>query len=192
MKKILFTIIFLIAAIYATAQTENGYFIGKDFVSYDGSLLRDADVASFIILGHGYAKDKQYVYKDGKIMEYVSPDTFILEDSNNNRMSKTHDNTNEKNELTVLDKILGNGNDGENEYQTANGHVTFRGKVVTKADAATLKYLGGGYAVDHHHAYYNGNILSDAWGKNLFQYKGNGYATDGVHWYYNGKPVERN
>ena len=65
-------------------------------------------------------------------------------------------------------------------------------RTIKGADASTYETLGGGYSRDKNHAYYNGRLISDAWGGNHFVYKSGGYATDGVHTYYNGRPVERN
>lgn len=91
---------------------------------------------------------------------------------------------------SLLDIVLGT-DAGTNKYAIEGGVVSYDGKVIKKADAASFKYVGGEYAADKHHAYYKGNILSYAWGIGQFTYKGNSYATDGVHWYCNGKPVDR-
>lgn len=64
-------------------------------------------------------------------------------------------------------------------------------KVESKLNPIGTEDLGGGYARDKNHAYYNGKIISDAWGGNQFIYKGDGYATDGIHTYFKGRPVDR-
>ena len=180
-----------------------GYFVGKNFVAYNDSLMSGADVQTFVIMAHGYAKDSRHVYYNGKVLEYADPATFSLtaENASGNKQdeaktkrqgaSTMKDDKAEKGDKTsLLDIVLGT-DAGTNKYAIEGGVVSYDGKVIKKADAASFKYVGGEYAADKHHAYYKGNILSYAWGIGQFTYKGNGYATDGVHWYCNGKPVDR-
>lgn len=187
---------------YAQSSSD-GYFIGKNFISYNDSLMSEADVPSFSIMSHGYAKDNRHVYLNGKVLEYADPATFSLTDRTGSEGPKTEDATQnarpaatergkaqDNGKTSVLDIVLGTDN-GTSKYAVNGTVVAYDGNVIKKADAATFKYVGGEYAADKHHAYYKGHILGDAWGIGLFTYKGNGYATDGVHWYCNGKPVDR-
>lgn len=170
-------------AMSAFSQSAPGYYIGKNFVSYNDSLMSGADVASFSVMAHGYAKDKNHVYHFGHVLEYANPATFTLSDNKNEEVTS-------EDKSSVLDIVLGT-DESKNKYAIAGTSVTYDGTIVKKADAATFKYIGGEYAADKHHAYYKGKILGDAWGVGQFTYKGNGYATDGVRWYCNGKPVDR-
>lgn len=100
-------------------------------------------------------------------------------------------NSNDNFEINSLLNYLLGIDDTKNKYAVKDGVVTYDGKPVKKADAATFQYVGGNYAADKHHAYYKGRIISDAWGIGQFKYMGNGTATDGVHYYSNGLPVDR-
>lgn len=204
MKRIFFFISTFAVAMAGYAQSSSdGYFIGKNFISYNDSLMSEADVPSFSIMSHGYAKDNRHVYLNGKVLEYADPATFSLTDRTGSEGPKTEDATQnarpaatergkaqDNGKTSVLDIVLGTDN-GTSKYAVNGTVVTYEGKVIKKSDAASFKYVGGEYAADKHHAYYKGHILGDAWGIGLFTYKGNGYATDGVHWYCNGKPVDR-
>ena len=204
MKRIFFFISAFAVAMAGYAQSSSdGYFIGKNFISYNDSLMSGADVPSFSIMSHGYAKDNRHVYLNGKVLEYADPATFSLTDRTGSEGPKTEDATQnarpaatergkaqDNGKTSVLDIVLGTDN-GTSKYAVNGTVVAYDGNVIKKADAATFKYVGGEYAADKHHAYYKGHILGDAWGIGLFTYKGNGYATDGVHWYCNGKPVDR-
>lgn len=201
MERILLAIAISLTALSVNAQATDGYYVGKNFVSYNDSLMNEADAASFVTLGHGYAKDKRHVYLEGKVLEYADPTTFSLTDKASAEQSPTlsslpKDNgdddskAQEDSKPSVLDLILGT-DEGTNHYSTTNGKVCYNGKEMKKADAATFKYIGGEYGADKHHAYYKGKILGDAWGIGQIKYQGNGYATDGVHWYCNGKTVDR-
>lgn len=201
MKKLLLIISLAVMALTASAQSTDGYFVGKNFVSYNDSLLSGADAGTFTVLGHGYAKDNNHVYLNGKILNYADPATFSLSDKaavasevkpdGDAKQSVNQANyADDGDKPSVLDVILGT-DEGTNLYSVSGGTVSYNGKTVKKADAVTFKYIGGEYGADKHHAYYKGRILGDAWGVGQFQYKGNGYATDGVHWYCNGKPVDR-
>ena len=193
------------AAISLTGCAQNSskdYFVGKNFVSYNDSLMTGADVQTFMIMAHGYAKDCQHVYYNGKVLEYADPATFSLTDRTTQdslpehtareigKESTAKPKAESEDKASVLDIVLGTDT-GTNKYAIEGKVVSYDGKVIKKADAASFKYVGGEYAADKHHAYYKGNILGDAWGTGLFNYKGNGYATDGLHWYCNGKPVDR-
>lgn len=204
MKRIFFFISTFAVAMAGYAQSSSdGYFIGKNFISYNDSLMSEADVPSFSIMSHGYAKDNRHVYLNGKVLEYADPATFSLTDRTGSEGPKTEDATQNarpaatergkaqnNGKTSVLDIVLGTDN-STSKYAVNGTVVAYDGNVIKKADAATFKYVGGEYAADKHHAYYKGHILGDAWGIGLFTYKGNGYATDGVHWYCNGKPVDR-
>lgn len=174
MKRTIFTILAVFIVFAASAQDSiSGYHIGKNFVTYNDSLMSDADAATFTIMDHGYAKDSKHFYHNGTIVELEKPKQ-----------------QSESDKPSLLDIVLGT-DEGTNHYSVNDGKVDYNGKEIKKADAATFKYIGGEYAADKHHAYYKGQILGDAWGIGQFTYKGNGYASDGVHWYCNGKPVDR-
>lgn len=203
-SRLFFAVAAFIISVGCHAQTTDGYFVGKNFVSFNDSLMKDADVSTFTVLSHRFAKDKSHVYKSGRILEFVDPKTFSVIDSKEENPSnngkevpdkqesaiteKTVDEDEDNN--TLLDRLLG-VDEVKNRYAIADGKVTYDGKPVKHADAATFKYVGGEYGADKHHAYYKGKVISDAWGVNQFKYKGSGTATDGVHYYSNGLPVDR-
>lgn len=202
MRKLFIIIAALTFALTSNAQTKDDYFVGKDFISYDGRLVKEADPASFEVLGHGYAKDSRHVYQNGEILPYVNPNSFSLDGKGatnetagaklaTNKEKPAKQEADKKNGSTILDQLLWTSDTGENRYEVTDKGVAYDGKTISKADAKSFVVLGEGYAADRRHAYYNGKVLSDAWGKGQFQYKGNGYATDGVRWYCNGKPVDR-
>lgn len=196
MKRLFLALSAFIVVLSVSAQTNNGYFVGKNYVAYNDSLMSTADIATFVDLGHGFAKDKAHVYNAGKIMEFVDPATFSIKQENGNDIQETQKasssavTSDNDDDVTFLDRILGT-DEVSNKYMVTGENVAYNGKIIKKADAATFKYIGGEYAADKHHAYYKGRILGDAWGVGQFTYKGNGYASDGVHWYCNGKPVDR-
>ena len=201
-KRIMTAMAALAMTIAAGAQTHGGYFVGKNYVSYCDSLMNRAAAVTFIDLGHGYAKDKSHVYKDGGILSFVDPATFAVKDgavaaektkkdkaaTADKRQEAVSSDSDDGN--TLLDHILGTDEPG-NRYAIDGQTVTYNGNTVKGADAATFKYVGGDYAADKHHGYYKGRILKDAWGTGYLRYKGNGTAYDGVHYYSNGLPVDR-
>lgn len=199
---ILLTIILPTAIADAQSVTSTNYHIGKNFVVYNDSLMTDADQSTFKDLGRGYGKDKDHVFYNGKVLDDVDPATFSLIKSGDQSKTPTTttqpttvsraatDSPSEGNESSLLDKVLGT-DEVENHYSVSGNSVTYNGKTIKGADAATFTYVGGDYAADKRHAYYKGIVLGDAWGKAQFKYRGNGYASDGIHWYCNGKPVDR-
>ncbi len=82
------------------------------------------------------------------------------------------------------------------KYDKEDGLASlFRNKKYSKNHAPApegAEDLGGGYARDSKHAYYEGKIIPTAQSGKNFEYKGDGYATDGVNTYYKGKIVDRN
>lgn len=202
MKRTIIAFIAIVMTIMtAGAQSANGYFVGKNFVAYNDSLIEGTDPATFEVLGHGFAKDKNHVYKAGKIMQFVDPKTFSIKDDNSaiaerkaekvtDRKAETAISNADDDNNSIFDRLLG-VDDVKSKYSIDGNAVLYNGEVIKKADAKTFKYVGGEYAADKHHAYYKGKILGDAWGVRQFKYQGNGNATDGVHYYSNGSLVDR-
>ena len=140
----------LAMTIAAGAQTHGGYFVGKNYVSYCDSLMNGADAATFVDLGHGYAKDKSHVYKDGGILPFVDPTTFAVKDGTvaaekakkdkaaaaDKRQEAVSSDSADGN--TLLDHILGTDESG-NRYAIDGQTVTYNGNTVKGADAATFK-----------------------------------------------------
>lgn len=106
--------------------------------------IEHADRTSFEYLEAGYAKDKNYVYEDGRVIVGADPNTFI---------------------------IL---KDRKNQYSTFSkdaNHVFNSGKLLPTADAPTFEalltvgkiFLEGEYAKDKNHIYdLSGEIVSGA------------------------------
>ena len=143
------------AAISLTGCAQNSsknYFVGKNFVSYNDSLMTGADVQTFMIMAHGYAKDCQHVYYNGKVLEYADPATFSLTDRTTRLPEQTareigKESTDKpkvesEDKASVLDIVLGTDT-GTNKYAIEGKVVSYDGKVIKKADAATFKKGSG-------------------------------------------------
>lgn len=106
---------------YAQSSSD-GYFIGKNFISYNDSLMSEADVPSFTIMGHGYAKDNRHVYLNGKVLEYADPATFSLTDRMCSEGTKTEDAT--KNARPQPRKRKRRGTTERHPYSTLSSALT--------------------------------------------------------------------
>lgn len=127
-------------------------------------------------MDHGFSKHEAEI--DHLVAEFFKR-VFDTEESNRNADTSHHSDSKTQGETTSFKK---------------DGVATlFKSKKpkVYKAAPSEAENLGGGYARDSKHAYYNGKIIGDAQGGKNFIYKGDGYATDGIHHYLNGKPVDR-
>jgi hypothetical protein len=202
----------LLAATAAPTHAQsrwNDYRAQGGTVTYQGQQLPDADAASFAELGFGYAKDRYNVYYRGEVLEFVDPSSFRV----SARFTRHHtigtptspahkvqagpetsgvkpaaSKTQRHNSFDLLGSL---GADEAGAYAVTDGRVTYEGRQVKGADAATFEVLQAGYAKDARHAYYCGRLISGALGGNYFDYTGDDYATDGLHTYFKGKEVVR-
>ena len=97
---------------------------------YHNRPMRYADVHTFTILGHGYAKDRFNVYLNGQILAYVDPAFFRLKASGH--------------QLSPGDELIQKEPYVTTDYfKTSNG-VFFRGRKIKSADADSFQDLGDG------------------------------------------------
>jgi hypothetical protein len=155
------------------------YQIKGDKVFYNGRAIA-ADVRTFRILGHGYAKDRMNVYLDGMVLRYVDPSTFRL-----------HVSTPEPRGLGSVSR--GRGVPEPNhyfapKYVVSRYDVMFDGRKVQGASANTFKDLHDGYAMDAFTVYYFGEKLNGAVSSS-FRNLGAGYALDAFGVYYRGEKM---
>lgn len=54
-------------------------------------MIKQADFASFKLLGHGYAKDKYNVYYKGDVLRFVDPASFKLKGKKDEEMKESQD-----------------------------------------------------------------------------------------------------
>ena len=142
-------------------------FFGEDIVMY-------ADVRSFVDLGSGYAKDRNNVYMNGRVLENVDPSSFRLKQRPNWR--------HHGNERT--DEPAG----PRRGYYKTQFNVYYGDKKID-AMASSFVELGGGYAKDAFNVYYYGEKLKGCMAANFELLEG-GYAKDAFSVYYYGKKVE--
>ena len=143
---------------------------GRVYFSY--GIMEQVDMQSFVDLGGGYAKDRNNVYKDGRVLEYVDPSTFRLTD----RSTWRHRERNEEPEAAPRG------------YFKTNMNVYY-GDRKLDAMAANFVELGGGYAKDAFNVYYCGEKVKGAMAA-TFKYTGDGYGEDSFNAYYKGKKIE--
>lgn len=203
MKKQLFRGILLAALLLSPitlpAQGQwNDYAIRQNQVTYQGQVLPDADAKTFQELGFGYGKDQYNVYYQGEVLEFADPTAFKVNArfTRHHRISTTgmktpapRKQTTEK-KLDITD-ILGLDGEESGTYSIQDNAVTYEGQSVQGADAATFVILKAGYAKDDHHAYYQGQLITNALGGKYFIYQDDDYASDGQHTYFKGKEVNR-
>lgn len=200
------------ACAYAQDGRNGGYERRGGVVTYYGKALAGADASSFRDLGFGYAKDKNHVWMDGRILEYVDPTTFGV---------------NRRYAIADGERLHGDGHRPEGVPQDTYKHRTsyfkttfevfYDGKKIAGAAASSFKELGKGYAKDAFSVYYRGSkiagavassfkVLDEGYTKDAFNVyylgnkidgavassfvvKGNGYAKDAFNAYYYGKKL---
>jgi len=120
-------------------KDKNGVYCGDP--SIPGNKIQGADSSTFVPISSAtvdyYAKDKNYVYKNGQILQNADPQTFEF-----------------------LIKPF-------NSYQKDRNNVYFKGIVIQGADPVTFQGLGYDayshiYAKDKNNVYINETILSGA------------------------------
>lgn len=166
----------------SVAFAQNGhsdYQIKGDRVLYNGRTIA-ADVRSFKILGHGYAKDNMNVYLDGMVLRYVDPSTFRL-----------YVKAPERRPFSNIPRGRGIHESNRSyapKYVVTNFDVMFDGRKVQGASANSFKDLHDGYAMDAFTVYYFGEKLNGA-ESSSFRNLGAGYALDAFGVYYRGEKM---
>lgn len=168
----------LIFGFFATSHAQNyggEYYIEGGMVFYFNEPLDVADASSFIVLGHGYAKDRYNVYMNGAVLRYVDPSTFRLK-------------INTVPGLEPYPYPHEQAYPYEGYFKTSNS-VLFNGRKIEVASPSSFVELGGGYAKDSFKVYFMGKPLTGASTLSM-KYLGDGYASDAFSVYYLGRKVE--
>ncbi|HEY9550660.1 MAG TPA: DKNYY domain-containing protein, partial [Prevotella sp.] len=124
------------------------YTVKRGIVFYQDYPLRQADAGSFIELGHGYAKDRYFVYYHGQVLPYVDPFTFRLKPFSHQQYSD---------EFGWYDEDM-----DPMRYIVTSNTVLFQGREVQGASSMSFKDLGDGYGQDAFNVYYMGKKMKDA------------------------------
>ena len=142
---------------------------------YHNRPMRYADVHTFTILGHGYAKDRFNVYLNGQILAYVDPAFFRLKASGH--------------QLSPGDELIQKEPYVTTDYFKTSTGVFFRGRKIKSADADSFQDLGDGYARDTFRAFFMGEQMTGV-NSDALQTLGQGYAKDTFRVYYFGHRIE--
>ena len=179
------------------------YEIDRGRVFYDDEIIMHADARSFVDLGCGYAKDKNNVYLDGRVLENVDPSTFRLKERSNWR-HRGHWERNEstpehrgyyKTQFNVyygdkkIDAMAANFVELGGGYAKDSFNVYYFGEKLKGCMASTFEILEGGYAKDSFNVFYHGNKVEGAMAS-TFKSTGNGYGEDRFEVFYKGKKLE--
>lgn len=176
------------------------YETNRGRVYYGNEPVMHADARSFVDLGHGYAKDNNNVYMNGRVLENVDPTTFRLKGHSGRRNHERSDDVPMphrgyyKTQMNVyygdrrIDAMASSFVDLGGGYAKDNLDVYYCGKKVRGPMASSFVVLGGGYAKDNLDVYYCGEEIRGAMASS-FVYEGNGYAKDACDAYYRGKKI---
>lgn len=167
------------------------YTIEHNRVLFNGTPVKGADVNSFRIIGHGYAKDRYNVYMNGTILPFVDPSSFKLKDqisNNDTQYGRVQDRTNNNDRLKD-EIVFDEGKFEHGEYYKTTFDVFYNRKKIKDAMASSFVVLKGGYAKDAFNVYYRGEKVKDAMASS-FVYDGKGYGHDAFNGYYKGKKLE--
>ena len=185
LKGLMPALLFCLCSFVAVAQIDrDDYSIHGNVVSYRGIPLDNADPQTFVVLGHGYAKDYYNVYLEGMILKYVDPSSFRLkavpypEDGRIEFYPEISD-------WQVYPETYGRQNYG---YVVTSNTVLFNGRKIEGASSYSFEILQGGYAKDTFNVYFLGRKI-DASGSS-FKYLGDGYAKDAFNAYYYGSKMD--
>ena len=133
---------------------------------------------TYVVLGHGYAKDSENVYLNGQVLPWVDPHTFSLKRCDGHQSYRCFEN--DASASSFKDLGYGYGKDSFDVY--------FCGKKISGASANSFRLLKDGYAKDSFDVYFYGKKVSDA-SASSFSVDENGYAHDTFSTYYFGKKI---
>lgn len=181
-------------------------------------VLSDADIESFEIFGLHYAKDKNHVYRDGKIVDYMDAQTFeyldITYSKDKNYVYKNGKEFNiaDPETFELIPEIYAAAKDKNNFYQFgeiirnvdessfevldnklyANNHdiIYHRGKEIRGVDIATFEILDSTYSKDKNHIYRDNVIFEEADPETFEIVSSGSYTKDKNNVYYLGKIIE--
>lgn len=120
---------------------------------------------TYVVLGHGYAKDSENVYLNGQVLPWVDPHTFSLKRCDGHQSHRCFE-----------------------KYVISHSDVFYDGKKLDDASAYSFKDLGYGYGKDSFDVYFCGKKISGA-SANSFRLLKDGYAKDAFDVYFYGKKV---
>lgn len=182
------------------------YTFSRKNVYYGKTYVREADFDTFRDLGYGYAKDRNHVYRYGKILEFVVPSSFKV-DAKYAAYDDVHRHPNPphtpKHPAAPAHPVRPE-HPGHPEWSdcpeygkpgTGSGyHITtfdvfFNGKKIPDATASSFRILKDGYAKDAFNVYCMGKKIHDATGSS-FECLGCGYAKDAFNVYWMGHKIK--
>lgn len=186
---------------WSVASYAQSYNISHNQVFFGHEPLRHADSHSFMDLGFGYAKDRNNVYLNGRILEYVDPSTFRLKGHGGPHFEHHRDRRDYDREYRGYYKSDFNVFYGNQKIDASPGSfeeigygyakdafsVFYDGR---KLDASpnSFKLLEGGYAKDAFSVFYEGRKVEGA-SAGTFKYMGDGYAKDALNDFYRGRKL---
>ena len=197
--KVMMTVVLLSLTTMAEAQRmdKDGYRIKGNVALFQGKAIREADVRTFVVLGYGYAKDRENVYLNGKVLPWVDPVTFSLKKGNGNHghdtfrpnhgggQNRPDNGWNGGNKRPNCNK----GNKHFKKYIISNSEVFYAGKRLQGASSSSFKDLGYGYGKDAFDVYFLGKKISGA-SASSFRLLKDGYCKDAFDVYYFGEKVK--
>lgn len=146
-----------------------GFAADKNYIFYNGSLLKNADRASFEYIGY-YAKDINHVYVHEDKLEGADSETFEFLDKVNPYLFAK-----DKNRLYFQGEIVENGDPASIQsigyaYYKDKGQVYFLNErpdftlleKIEDADSSSFGVICMGYAKDAHHVYFGSKVIEYA------------------------------
>ncbi len=170
----------------------------KDYALIDGVIYKysfndarkviGADIDTFEVLGDQglFAKDKNNVYKDWKIIERADPVTFKIIDSVYSRDKNyifAHTSPVEYIDVNTFEIIKG-------DYQKDRYNIYWQTKPLEGADLNSFRVIGFAmYAKDKNYVYWNGRLIPKADPASFQIFEGGSFAKDHDTVFRYGKPL---
>ena len=181
-----------------------GYAKDKNYVYYEGKILKDADVSTFGLVDAVYAKDKNYVYAYGRKIEDSDGRTFVYF----NETNEGEDKNRVYNFLGESELKINKAYPGQEKYmgeflvsilkyrwKKDKEYIYLRDEIIVGADPNTFKLIrdsnsdSTGYSKDKNNIYFLEKRIINV-DKNSFRILQLGdYAVDKNKAYYNDKEV---
>ena len=173
-------------------------------VFYGNIVLQNVDTRTFTDLGHGYAKDNDNVWWEGRMLPYVDAKSFRLNvqpgpggpgapggPGHNPGVGPGNGPGHGPGNGPGNGPGHGPGNDrpeSYGKYSVKGSTVYYNGEKVKGARASSFKDLGWGYAKDTFDVYYCGKEIDAS--SSSFKVLEDGYAKDSFDVFYRGKEVK--
>ena len=191
--------VLMMSAVAAFAQT-SGYKILNGKVYYGTVIMHDADPNTIQDLGYGYAKDKENVWYEGKLLPLVDPQRFALKHDPHPTppppaAGPAQPQPGSQNQVLngFLTVLFGNGSNQGAGQNSGGNPVPGQGHTPPPPPAPNHGHMSveRGYEVVGTKVYYNGVLVSNA-SAHSFKDLGWGYAKDSARVYYCGKKLTNN